>query len=167
MNKSKKFLIFAIYFTILILIFLLCIFIFTEDGNDIALTMFAPKYYIKFDDLKKVTICYNPDEIYPSIERFPELENIPYCEFEVTDEEFLKLIEDTYQNKIFTNYHTGGILGKGSFSIIVSDNFQISTSTLGGFRLDYKDKYIKTAFNEKIFEATVQMIINNYNNTEK
>lgn len=102
MNKSKKIIIFVLYF---IIIFLGVLYFYNPE---IICDMILPKYYIKFDDLKEVTILYNPSnspyQEYHIVEEYPELDGISACEVKIDDKLFIKLIKDNYENKIVSKY---------------------------------------------------------------
>lgn len=155
MSRKVKIFIFILYFCIFVLSIILILSIFTNFGKNITQTIFLPKYYIKFDDLDKVKVCYKSNNFSNEI-----LLDATYFEIEVTDEEFLKLLEDSYQNKIVNDYFTGGILSKGQYKIVINDNIELYTCGLNGFYLDYNNCVMLVKFQPEIYEKIVDIVDN-------
>lgn len=147
------------------LLIVLCSLLFIENREEVFFKIIAPKYYIKFDDLEKVIISYNPSnspfEEYHSISEYPQLQDIPPCQIEVTDETFLKLIEDNYRNKIVSSYNDGGVLGEGNFKIIINDSISLCTHGYIRFLLKHENKFLPVEYNKEIFDKMVEIILNN------
>lgn len=149
-----KKIILILYFSIIILIIsLLFISIINPELNIIVKAIFGKKHYIKFDDIDKVIIAYQSNGFSSQV-----LSDTITCEIEVTDKEFLNLIEKTYKNKIFTQYPTS-ILYKTEYKIVINDNIELCTSNDDNFFcLDYNGKWLNIRANKKIYDKMIEII---------
>lgn len=148
---------------LLVLIIILCCLLFTAKGRNILQVVFSHKYYIKFDDLDKVILCYIPENSPFQRETFnnkyPILENVSRFEVEIDDKDFLKLIEDNYQNKFVNNYHEEGIRSEGIFKVIINDKISLSISPVDILHLRYNEKIISLKHNEEIYNKIIELVI--------
>lgn len=149
MNKK----IYALIFLLIIIILLIMLINFN--------TVFAKKYYIQFKALDKVTVAYKSDG-WSSADTSSKIE---MYEVDITDKEFLNLIEKTYQNKIFNDYNTN-ILFKGKYKIIINDNIELCTSDYEKyFCLDYNGKWLRIKSNKEVYNKMVEIISEEANKT--
>jgi hypothetical protein len=155
MSKNRKIILFAIISLTIFLI--LAIFLCPK----LVKIIFAPKHYIHFENLDKVEVCYKSDGFGSTGNS-----NVITYEVEVTDKEFLNLIETTYKDKIINDYNTN-LVRKGAYKIVINETIELCIDDDGEeFCLDYNGKWYKVKPNMEIYKKVISIIENELNSSK-